>query len=59
MNEALGERVHREFCWFALVLLALLIVCAGGRMVPSTLVSSTEARDDPSGSAAQPATTPR
>ena len=58
MNEALGERVHREFCWFALVLLALLIVCAAGRLVPGSLVSSTEARDKPSSGAAQPDTKP-
>jgi hypothetical protein len=45
MNEALGERVHREFCWFALVLLALLIVCAAGRMVSGSRVSSTAAVD--------------
>jgi hypothetical protein len=25
MNEALGERVYREYRWFALILIALLI----------------------------------
>jgi hypothetical protein len=56
MNEALGERVHREFCWFALVLLALLIVCAAGRLVPRSLISGTEAGDEPSSGAAQAGT---
>jgi len=35
MEETLGERVHREFCWFALVLLTLLIGFAD-RLVPNT-----------------------
>jgi hypothetical protein len=35
MDETLGQRVHREFCWFALVLLTLLIGFAD-RLVPST-----------------------
>jgi hypothetical protein len=58
MNEALGERVHREFCWFALILLALLIACAPGRLVPGALVSSTEAGEKLSSGAAQPGTRP-
>jgi hypothetical protein len=54
MNEALGERVHREFCWFALVLLALLIACTADRLVPGTSASSTEAGDKASAATAQP-----
>jgi hypothetical protein len=54
MNEALGERVHREFCWFALVLVALLVACATDRLVPGTLPSSTAAGDNASAGAAQP-----
>lgn len=54
MNEALGERVHREFCWFALVLLALLIVYAAGRLAPGSWVSSTEAGEARSTGAVQP-----
>jgi hypothetical protein len=56
MNEALGERVHREFCWFALVLLALLIVYAAGRLVPGSWVSSTEAAGARSSGVIQPDT---
>jgi hypothetical protein len=58
MNETLGKRVHREFCWFALVLLALLIVYAADRLVPGTLVSSTQAGDESSTGTAQPGTGP-
>jgi hypothetical protein len=57
MNETLGKRVHREFCWFALVLFALLIACAD-RLVPGTLVSSTVAGDRASTGAAQTGTRP-
>jgi hypothetical protein len=57
MNETLGRRVHREFSWFALVLFALLIACAD-RLVPGTLVSSTDAGDRTSTGAAQPDTRP-
>jgi hypothetical protein len=35
MDETLGQRVHREYCWFALLLLILLIGFAD-RLVPST-----------------------
>jgi hypothetical protein len=39
MDETLGKRVHREFCWFALLLLLLLIACvdrvASGTLPPS------------------------
>jgi hypothetical protein len=35
MDETLGQRVHREFCWFALVLLILMIGFAH-RLVPGT-----------------------
>jgi hypothetical protein len=31
VDDALGERAYREFCWFALVLLALLVLCAVDR----------------------------
>jgi hypothetical protein len=57
MNETLGKRAHGEFCWFALVLFALLIACAD-RLVPGTLVSSTEAGDRASTGAAQPGARP-
>ncbi len=57
MNETLGKRVHREFSWFALVLFALLIACAH-RLIPGTLVSSSEAGDSASTGAAQPGTRP-
>jgi hypothetical protein len=57
MNETLGKRVHREFSWFALVLFALLIACAH-RLIPGTLVSSTEAGDRASTGAAQPGVRP-
>jgi hypothetical protein len=58
VDEALGERAYREFCWFALVLVALLVLCAGGRLVPRTLVSSSEAGDTRSGGVAQTAPRP-
>jgi hypothetical protein len=57
MNETLGERVHREFCWFARVLVALLIVFAAERLVPGALVSNSNGGDKAVG-AAQPGTRP-
>jgi hypothetical protein len=57
MNETLGKRVDREFCWFALLLLALLIACAD-RLVPGTSVSSTEPGEKAATGAAQPGTSP-
>jgi hypothetical protein len=54
----LGERVHREFCWFARVLVALLIVCAADRLAPGSLVSRTEAGDKAPAGTAQSGTRP-
>jgi uncharacterized membrane protein len=34
MNEGLGKRLYREYCWFAVILLALLL-CFANR-APST-----------------------
>jgi hypothetical protein len=58
MNETLSKRAQREFWWFALVLLSLLIVYAD-RPVSGTLVSSTEAAGDKASTgSAQPGTRP-
>ena len=35
MTDTLGKRVYRDYCWFALVLLALLMAYAD-RLLPST-----------------------
>ena len=58
MIEALGERVHREFCWFALVLLGLMILWGAGRSVPNSWISRTEAADARSTGPMQPDTKP-
>jgi uncharacterized membrane protein len=52
MDETLGKRVHREFCWFTLVLLALLIACVD--RLGSHMPSSTGAGETISSGAAQP-----
>jgi uncharacterized membrane protein len=42
MDELLGRRVHREYCWFTLFLLILLIACVD-RVGTATLPSGSAA----------------
>jgi uncharacterized membrane protein len=49
MDETLGRRVHREFCWFALLLLLLVIACVdrvGSGTLPSTRAANAQLSSD-------------